>query len=405
MGEAGSYRVEFVRGWKTVAGGTIGMTFGISALPFYTLGVFVKPIQAQTGWSREEVQLGFAALMLGLLAFGWAWGMAVDRFGSRRVAMVSQLGLGTGLILVPSFSGSLNEWYLGWALVAALGAGTSPVTWTRCIIGWFDGARGAALGLALMGTGITAIVAPPVMTMVMETRDWSDGYRLLGASVIVLALPLVALTFRDAPAVEAAGRDLEGAGRKAALKDYRFWLIFFAVSAVAFAIGGLIPSLVPLLTDRGMAAGEAAGYAALVGVAVIVGRVSAGLLIDRFWAPGVGVVLLALPLGGCLLLLGGLPSPPMIAVAVVLIGLTAGAEFDLIAYLTGRYFGMKNYGFLYAIQTVGLLLTAGLAPAIFGRVFDKMGSYDPALMVSAGLFLCAPPLLLLLGRYPTRFEP
>jgi cyanate permease len=91
-------------------------------------------------------------------------------------------------------------------------------------------------------------------------------------------------------------------------------------------------------------------------------------------------------------------------VAVFLIGLTAGAEFDLLAYLTGRYFGMKNYGFLYAIQTIGLLLTAGLSPPIFGRVYDQMGSYDPALMVSAGLFLCAPPLLLLLGRYPTRFD-
>jgi len=404
MDEDKSYRSEFSRGWKTVAGGTIGMTFGISALPFYTLGVFVKPIQAETGWSREEVQLGFAALMVGLLLFGWIWGIAVDRFGSRKVALAAQAGLGTGLILLPNFTGSLTSWYLGWGLVALLGAGTTPVTWTRCINGWFDGARGAALGLTLMGTGITAIVAPPLITMVLETRAWGDGYRLLGGSVILLAMPLVWLTFRDAPALTETDRPLEGASRGAALKDYRFWVIFLTISCVAFAIGGIIPSLVPLLTDRGMAVGDAAGYAALVGVAVIIGRVSAGLLIDRFWAPAVGAVLLAVPLAGSLLLIGTLPSPLLIGVAVFLVGLTAGAEFDLLAYLTGRYFGMKNYGFLYAIQTVGLLLTAGLAPPIFGRVFDTMGSYDPALMVSAGLFLVAPPLLLTLGRYPVRFE-
>jgi MFS family permease len=403
MENSTSYRAEFSRGWRSVAGGTIGMMFGISALPFYTLGVFVKPIQAETGWSREEVQLGFAALMIGLLLSGWAWGMAVDRFGSRKVALAAMAGLGTGLMLLPNFTASLTSWYLGWALVAALGAGTTPVTWTRCINGWFDGARGAALGLTLMGTGITAIVAPPLVTMVLETRPWGDGYRLLGASVIVLAMPLVWLTFRDAPALTQTDRPLQGASRGAALRDYRFWVIFLTISAVAFAIGGIIPSLVPLLTDRGMPAGEAAGYAALVGVAVIIGRVSAGLLIDRFWAPAVGAVLLALPLAGALLLIGALPSPLMIGVAVFLIGLTAGAEFDLLAYLTGRYFGMKNYGFLYAIQTIGLLLTAGLAPPIFGRVFDQMGSYDPVLMVSAGLFLVAPPLLLLLGKYPTRF--
>jgi MFS family permease len=403
-GNSTSYASEFARGWKPVAGGTMGMMFGISALPFYTLGVFVKPIQAETGWSREDVQLGFTVMKLGLVLCGWLWGMAVDRFGSRKVALAAQAGLGTGLILLPNFTGSQLQWYLGWALMAALGAGTTPVTWTRCINGWFDGARGAALGLTLMGTGITAVIAPPIITAVLETRPWGDGYRLLGASVFLIAMPLVWLSFRDAPALTEHDRPVEGAARGAGLKSWRFWLIFLVISAVAFAIGGIIPSLVPLLTDRGMSMGDAAGYAALVGVAVIMGRVSAGLLIDRFWAPAVGAVLLALPLVSALLLMGPLPSPLMIGVAVVLIGLTAGAEFDLLAYLTARYFGMKNYGFLYAIQTIGLLLMAGIAPPVFGRVYDRTGSYDPALMLVAGLFLAAPPLLLLLGRYPMRFE-
>jgi MFS family permease len=399
-----SYRAEFSRGWRPVVGGTIGMMFGISALPFYTLGVFVKPIQAETGWSREEAQLGFTVMKVALVLCGWLWGMAVDRYGSRKVALVAQAGLGIGLILLPGFTGSLASWYLGWGLLGALGAGTTPVTWTRCINGWFDGARGAALGLTLMGTGITAVIAPPILTAVLESRPWGDGYRLMGASVFLLAMPLVWLSFRDAPALAGTDRPLEGASRDAALKSWRFWLIFVVISCVAFSIGGMITSLVPLLTDRGMRLGDAAGYAALVGVAVIIGRVTTGLLIDRFWAPAVGAVVLMLPLASALLLTGALPSPLLIGVAVLLIGLTAGAEFDLLAYYTGRYFGMKNYGFLYAIQTIGLLLMAGVAPPIFGRVYDRMGSYDAALMVCAGLFLVMPPLLLLLGRYPARFE-
>jgi MFS family permease len=398
-----SYRAEFGRGWRPVAGGTIGMMFGISALPFYTLGVFVKPVQAETGWSREEVQLGFTTMKVALVLCGWAWGMAVDRWGSRSVALASQAGLAAGLILLPSFTDTRASWYLGWALLGLLGAGTTPVTWTRCINGWFDGARGAALGLALMGTGITAVIAPPLLTMVLESRAWGDGYRLMGLSVLLLAMPLVWLSFRDAPALSADDRRREGAARGDGLRSWRFWVIFFVISCVAFAIGGTIPSLVPLLTDRGLSAAEAAGYAALVGVAVIVGRVSAGLLMDRFWAPAVGAVLMALPLLSMVLLIGALPSPLMIGVAVFLIGLTAGAEFDVLAYLTGRYFGMKNYGFLYAIQTIGLLLMAGVAAPLFGRIYDQTGSYDLALMVSAGLFALAPPLLLGLGRYPVRF--
>lgn len=399
-----TYRAEFSAGWKTVLGGTLGTAFGISALPFYTLGVFVKPIAEATGWSREAVQLGFAALMFGMLLSSWAWGVAVDRWGARGVALVSQIGLGAGLIALPSFATSLTGWYVGWVVVAFLGAGTSPVTWTRGISGWFTTARGAALGLALMGTGFCALIAPPAVTAVIALRGWEDGYRALGAAVLLLALPLTALTFRDSKALAAGDTPLPGADRKAALSDYRFWLLLFVFAGMTLAIAGLIPTLVPLLTDRGMSAAQAAGYAALVGVAIIVGRVGAGLLIDRFWAPAVAAIMLALPVLACLILLMGAPSPLLIGVAALLIGLAAGAEFDVVAYLTGRYFGMRNYGFLYSIQTVGMLVAGGFSPALFGRIFDRTGSYDTALMVAAGIFVCVPPLLLLMGRYPNEEE-
>jgi MFS family permease len=394
------YRAEFSSGWKTVLGGTLGTAFGISALPFYTLGIFVKPIAEATGWSREAVQLGFAAQMLGMLLCSWAWGMAVDRWGARGVAMVSQAGLGVGLIALPSFATSLTGWYVGWVVVALLGAGTSPVTWTRGISGWFTTARGAALGLALMGTGFCALIAPPAVTAVIAARGWEDGYRALGVAVLLVALPMTWAVFRESPALRGGEAARPGADRGAALRDYRFWLMLFVFAGMTLAIAGLIPTLVPLLTDRGMSAAQAAGYAALVGLAVIIGRVGAGLLIDRFWAPAVAAVLLALPVFACLILLGPLPSPLLIAAAALLIGLAAGAEFDVVAYLTGRYFGMRNCGFLYSLQTVGMLVAGSFSPALFGRIFDRTGSYDTALMVAAGIFVCVPPLLLLMGRYP-----
>lgn len=403
MAETTHYRAEFSRGWRPVLGATIGTAFGISALPFYTLGVFLKPIAAATGWTREAIQLGFAVQMLVMVLTGWAWGAAVDRWGARPIAMVSQVGLGLGLILLPSLATAPPGWYLGWALIALFGAGTSPVTWTRGITGWFDTARGAALGLALMGTGFAALIAPPAVTAIIAARGWQAGYHALGASVLLLALPLVALTFRDAPTVQHHSTPLSGVSRKSALKNHRFWIMLFVVAALTFAIAGIIPSLVPLLTDRGMSATQAAAYTAIAGLAVIIGRVSAGLLIDRFWGPAVAAILLALPAAACALLLGPLPSPPLIALAIALIGLAAGAEFDVVAYLTGRYFGMRNYGFLYAIQTIGLLLGGGLAPAIFGRLHDATGSYDTALTIAAVIFLTTPPLLLLMGRYPKTF--
>ncbi len=391
---------EFRRGWRVVVGGAIGAAFSISALPFYTLGVFLKPIAAATGWGREAIQWGFACQMLALLSVSWAWGLAIDRWGARPVAMLSQLGLGVALFALPFFASSVWGWYLGWALVGVLGAGTGQMSWTRGIAGWFDRGRGAALGLALVGTGIAAVVAPPAVTAIIARNGWEMGYHLLGASVIVIGMPLVALLFRDAPS-HASGAPLAGMTRAEALRDRRFWTMLLVFSTVTFGVAGIIPSLVPLLTDRGLDAPTAALYAGFAGLSVMAGRAGAGFLLDRFWAPIVALVFLAIPAAACFLLAGdALPGGAVIALAVTLVGLAAGAEFDLIAYMASRYFGMRNYGFIYGVQMAGVLAATGFAPAAFGHVHSITGSYDAALLGAGGIFLIAPLLLLTLGRYP-----
>jgi len=407
MVQAGSYREEFGRGWRVVLAGAIGVGFGISALPFYTLGVFVKPIGAEFGWSREEVQWGFAIQMLGVMLVGWLYGLAVDRRGARRVALLSQVGLGLSLASL-ALVGSLTHWYAIWFVVALLGAGTSPITWTRGIAGWFDKARGAALGIGLLGTGLTGLLAPPLVTAIVEDYGWRAGYLALGASVFVVGMPVTLWLFRDReqPAATAARPEAGGLTRGEALKSYRFWAMFVVFTLVTFGVGGLIPSLVPLLTDRGLTPAAAAGYASLAGLAVILGRVVAGFLLDRFWAPAVAVGFLVLPAISCLVLAqSGLPAPVVIGVAAALTGLAAGAEFDLVAYMVTRYFGMRHYGVVYALQLVGLSLAGGLAPPIFGRIYDTTGSYEPILLACAVIFVASPLLLLTLGRYPSFDRP
>ncbi len=394
---------EFARGWRIVAGGAVGTMFGISALPFYTLGVFVKPIAAATGWSRQAIQSGIAVQMLTIVAVGWLYGIAADRWGARRVGLASQAGLGVALASLALTGGSLTSWYLGWFAVGLLGAGTSPLTWTRGIATWFTARRGTALGLALAGTGITGFVAPPLVTRVVAANGWPAGYAMLGASVLLIAMPLVALLFRDPAAAPQAATAPTDPARTAALRDYRFRVMLIVFAAVTVGIAGLIPNLVPLLTDRGMTPGDAALYASLAGLSVILGRVGTGLLLDRFWAPGVAAAVLLLPAVSCVALAGDvLPGGFATGAAAVLLGLAAGSEFDLIAYLTARYFGLRHYSFVYALQSIGLLLAGGLAPPLFGHIHDATGSYDGALWLAAACFVVAPPLLLTLGRYPVR---
>ena len=83
-----------------------------------------------------------------------------------------------------------------------------------------------------------------------------------------------------------------------------------------------------------------------------------------------------------------------------MIGLAAGAELDLLAYLTSKYFGAAHYpaifGAIIAFFTVG----AGIAPPLFGAFAQAYQGYNVILTVSIGLLVLSIVLFLALGKYP-----
>ncbi|MDT7836978.1 MFS transporter [Aquabacterium sp. OR-4] len=384
--------------WRVVLAAWVGVAMGLTALPFYTLGIFAKPLALEFGWSRAVIQSGFSFSMLGVICSAWAAGWAIDRFGVRRVALFSQVGLALGFVGLAAQTGSSTLWQVSWLLLAVLGVGTTPLTWSRGIAAWFDQRRGLALGVALSGTGVTALVAPPLVNLIVSAHGWRAGYMAVALAIVLVAVPAVWLMFRDKPRAAPTAQAQAGDGLRLAqaLRSRHFWLLIVGFWLICAAVSGLIPNLVPMLTDSGLTMTQAAGYASLLGLNVMAGRLLAGWLLDRFWGPGVALVLLMPPAVACLLL--AVPQWP--GAAVMMIGLAAGAEFDLIAYLCLRYFGTRNFGQIYAWQWVNFSVAAGAGPIAFAMIFDHSGSYHHALLAAAALLVLGPLLLLGLGRYP-----
>jgi MFS family permease len=194
----------------------------------------------------------------------------------------------------------------------------------------------------------------------------------------------------------------EGPDLGVTLRSRKFWTLNLALTLVVSAIVGMVTNTVPLLRDIGLTATQAGSVFGSFGVALITGRVVAGWLIDRLWAPGVAAVALFLPCLGCLMLWGADSSWSVAALvaAVALVGAGAGAEFDLSAYLVSRYFGLAHYGRLFGIH-LGLI-TAGsmLAPLLFSAMYKASGSYVLLLVYCATCCVIGPLLLLTLGRMP-----
>jgi len=290
--------------------------------------------------------------------------------------------------------------------MSIVGAGTLPITWTKLVNEWFDTSRGLALGLTLAGTGIAATTAPTYVAWLIDIGGWRHAYVMLAATLLCISLPAVYLLFRepkvDQPQDETAKLKKlhSGVSLKEALVGYRFWVLAIGILLVAISISGVITNLVPLLTDRGLSVSQAASYAGLIGLSVIGGRVIAGFLMDHLWAPLIAAIFLGMPCLAAVLLTGESLTPLTISLSVLIIGLAAGAELDLMAFLVSRYFGLKNYGGLYGGIYIFFSLGAGLAPALFGLAFDSFGNYQMTLNVVAVTSLMGAALMLTLGRYP-----
>ena len=156
----------------------------------------------------------------------------------------------------------------------------------------------------------------------------------------------------------------------------------------------------PLLVEQGLSQATAAMLVGLFGVTSIIGALITGIMLDRFWAPGVAMGLLALGATGALILATGIGTLLVAALGILLVGFTLGAEIDICAFIVARYCGLANYSSVYGITIFGIALVSAIGSMAMGYIYDLAGSYGPALAVCAAAFLLSGLTYLSLGRYP-----
>jgi predicted MFS family arabinose efflux permease len=270
------------------------------------------------------------------------------------------------------------------------------------LFGTFNARPGLALGVAQAGTAISGILIPILANSLLETTGWRMTFVGLALLPGLVTLPIAALVLRDTPMTRAAKTQLAQTGHTPAeaMRNYRFWIISVGFFFALMSTTGLIPNLVPLLTDDGFTPARAAQIAGLLAVAIVLGRLVIGFLLDRIWAPALAAISFGIPSIACLLLGHAGGSPVLTTIAVVIIGFAAGAEFDLLPYIVRRYFGMRHFGTIYGLIYALFVTATAISPPIFGYVHDKTGSYVVMLNAAAVFFLLAGLCLLTLGRYP-----
>ena len=260
------------------------------------------------------------------------------------------------------------------------------------------------LAVSLVGTlAFLYIVAQQVFPLI-ETRGWRLEYMMAIGFMGLVLMPVLAMLFLDikkAPPEAHAKRmsgPLPGLTLPQALKEWRFWLLAIIFVPISYAVGAIIPNIERVLTANDFDMSEAVGLATLTGLAVLGGRIIGGFLIDRFWAPAVAFVFLASPAIALWML--GQPNLDANAatIAILMIGFGAGVEYDFMAYMVSKYFGMRSYSAIYGSIYGFFALGAGLGPTIMTRLADANGWNSTLNQAAIILFVATLPLLFL-GRY------
>jgi MFS family permease len=365
--------------------------FGTGPLIQFSFGVFIKPVSEAFHADRGQVSL---ALLVALCLCGLLTpvvGQLADRFGVRRIGapMIALFAISIGLVGWVSTSMWL---YIGcYGLAGIFGAGQTPLIYAKAITASFDTKRGLALGLAMAGVGLGTALVPRLAQQFVSVWGWRHAYVALGAVTLAVALPALLFLVREEPApsrIVARDIEVQGMTGSEALRSRLFWTLAAVFFLVAAALAGIMAHIVPMMTDRGVPVQTAALALSTGGIALIAGRLVAGYFLDLVFAPYVAVFFFALPLLGIGILLTS-SSVALSVAAAILIGISIGAEVDLIAYLQSRYFGLRRFGAIYGYLLAIFMVGSGVGPFAMGVVYSHFSSYSPALIGFGVCLACA----------------
>jgi len=408
MGEAAkTASQEWREGWTLVLSTFVGFSF--LSIMTGSLPMFIEPLTAEFGWSRAFVSTGFTAASIITALISPFFGVAIDRWGSRRIALPGILATVLCICAFSTVNGSPTQWVMMWSIYAIISISVKTTVWTAAVVRRFTAAQGLALGITLCGIAAAQVVLAPLSHWLIEAVGWRMAYVYLGVGWGSVTFLLCLLFLYDAhdrrPVVStaqsrAAQQALPGLTVAQAARDWALWRVAISTFFIMLFTMGLTIHQIAILGEAGVSRGNAAWLASMAGVAAIVGKLVSGVLLDRYranWVGGLTLGATALAFG---LLISDVTSTGLVVLAMIINGYTQGTKIQISSYLTSRYAGQRNFGTIYGFMNSVIAGGSALGPLIAGFAHDFAGNYGPFLIAGViGCLLCG-LLLLTLPHYP-----
>ena len=402
----GNAAAEWRQHWKVVLAACAGM--GVASTIAYSSGLFIEPLEQEFGWSRAQIMSGHSIAATVAAVCAPFMGILVDRNGPRRIGLAAVIIVCISIALFSLTGPSIWQWRALWLPLTVGIILVQPLVWTAAVTSLFSAGRGLALAVTLCGSSVASMIVPKLTETLILNLGWRLAWVGLAGFLLVMALPVIWLFFRGAldqlrsreNSASVKSSQTRASVWQSGILTWRFPVLLIAGVSIALVVVTIVVSVVPVLTASGISRSNAASIAGLVGVTAILGRLSIGALLDRMDGRIIAAICVSLPVFALLLLIQWPGSIVAASVAILIFGFALGAELDIVAYLTSRYFGRENFGFLFG--TIGGLIgfAGGNGPVILNAIYDTTGSYLPAIWAAIPICLFSAMLFLCLGCYP-----
>ena len=378
-------------GWNITWALAITQTVGYGIL-IYAFSVFIKPMEAELGWSRAQSSGAFslALLVSGLLAI--PLGRWVDKYGARLLMTLGST-LGVVLMLAWSFNDSLLGLDLIQAGIGFVMASTFYEIAFTVITVWFRrNRRNAMLIVTFMG-GLASTIFIPLATFLVETLDWRDALRILAFILAVTTIPLHAFVLRKHPNKLGLAPDGDLANAEStqtetnftlpeALRTASFWWMSFAFSLDRMTVITIAAHSVPMLLERGYSPAVVAAATGSIGIMQLLGRVLFTPTMGRFSLTMLTSITFISHCLGMLSLLF-IPGVASIWCFAVFHGLANGAATLARAALVAETYGSANFGSINGSMVTMIQFAQTIAPFGAGLLHDYSGNYTLVLWILA----------------------
>ena len=355
------------------------------ALQSSGLSFFVAPVSEALGVGRGTFTLYYSLMAAVGAVTTPLIGRFVGKHGVRALLLFSGVWTCLGYFV---FSISTQVWMF--YVVAVLIGGTASVAVMLIanviLQKSYDSQQvSRLLGLVMAGSGVGGMLISSLLPELLERWGWQVGYRVMGLIWLGLCLLAVAALGAEIPTGHTSligDKESMGVTREQAMRSPKMYLILMETFILATACG-VLQHMPSLLGGMAFTTLQITAMMSLMNAVMALAKIGQSVLYGKVGVRRGGMTTILVFAASMLMLL----SPATIYPALVVVAIGLGVYTTLMPLLTRQVFGSYDFAAIWGVmQAVGSVGAFVGAPA-FGTVYDKTGSYLPALVATAVLLV------------------